>query len=37
MAFKALQATKADDKISTSVVEMNEQDLMPGDVSVVVD
>jgi acrylyl-CoA reductase (NADPH) len=37
MAFKALMATKADDKISTSVVEMDEKDLMPGDVSVVVD
>src|SRR5437764_12073300 len=37
MAFKALLAAKAGEKISTSVVEMNEQDLMPGDVTVAVD
>jgi len=37
MTFKALLATKTDDKISTSVVEMNEDDLMPGDVSVKID
>ncbi|HEX7962822.1 MAG TPA: MDR family oxidoreductase [Terriglobales bacterium] len=37
MTFKALVANKADGKISTSVVEMNEQDLMPGDVSIAVD
>jgi len=36
MAFKALLATKTDDKISTSVVDMDEKDLMPGDVLVVV-
>ena len=37
MTFKALLATKAGDKISASVVEMAEQDLMPGDVTVRVD
>src|SRR5439155_18850519 len=37
MTFKALLAAKTDGKITTSVVEMNEQDLMPGDVTVVVD
>jgi acrylyl-CoA reductase (NADPH) len=37
MAFRALLATKNDEKISTSVVEMNEQDLMPGDVTVAVE
>src|SRR5207249_708705 len=37
MAFKALLAAKTDGKITTSVVEMNEQDLMPGDVTVAVD
>ena len=37
MAFKALLAAKAEGKISTSVVEMSEQDLMPGDVTVAVD
>src|SRR5438477_2877712 len=34
MTFKALLATKTDKTISTSVVEMNERDLMAGDVSV---
>src|SRR5213593_1881761 len=37
MTFKALLAAKTGDKISTSVVGMNEQDLMPGDVTVAVD
>jgi len=37
MTFKALLATKTDEKISTSVVEMTELDLMPGDVTVAVD
>ena len=37
MTFKALLATKTGEKISTSVVEMAEQDLMPGDVTVRVD
>jgi len=37
MTFKALLAAKTDEIISTSVVEMNEQDLMPGDVMVAVD
>jgi acrylyl-CoA reductase (NADPH) len=37
MTFNALLAAKTGEKISTSVVEMNEQDLMPGDVTVAVD
>jgi acrylyl-CoA reductase (NADPH) len=37
MTFKALLATKTDDKISASVVDMHERDLMPGDVTVKVD
>ena len=37
MTFKALLAAKTDGKITTSVVEMNEQDLMPGEVTVAVD
>jgi acrylyl-CoA reductase (NADPH) len=37
MTFQALLATKTGDKVSTSVVKLNEQDLMPGDVTVVVD
>lgn len=37
MTFKALLAAKTGEKISTSVVEMKEQDLMPGDVTVAVD
>lgn len=37
MTFKALLATKTGDKISASVVDMAEQDLMPGDVTVRVD
>src|SRR3984957_21142261 len=35
--FKALLAQKTGEKISTSVVEMDEQQLMPGDVSIAVD
>ena len=31
MTFKALLAEKTGETISTSVVEMNEQDLMPGE------
>lgn len=37
MTFKALLAKKTDKLISTSVVEMNERDLMPGEVSIAVD
>ena len=37
MTFKALLAAKTDGKITTSVVDMNEQDLMLGDVTVAVD
>jgi acrylyl-CoA reductase (NADPH) len=37
MTFKALLATKAGDAISTRVVEMTDQDLMPGDVEIAVD
>ncbi len=37
MTFKALLAEKTGEKISTKVVEMNEQGLMPGDVSMAVD
>ncbi|MGY3591351.1 acrylyl-CoA reductase (NADPH) [Bradyrhizobium sp. USDA 4341] len=35
--FKALLAQKTGEKISANVVEMDEQQLMPGDVSVAVD
>ena len=37
MAFKALLATQVDKKISTRLVDMDEADLMPGDVSIAVD
>ena len=37
MTFKALLAAKAGETISTSVVAMDERDLMPGDVSIAVD
>lgn len=37
MTFQALLATKTGDKVSTSVVKLHEQDLMPGDVTVAVD
>src|SRR5207237_9140857 len=37
MAINALLAAKTEGNISTSVVEMNEQDLMPGDVTIAVD
>ena len=37
MTFQALLSTKTGDKVSTSVVQLGEQDLMPGDVTVAVD
>lgn len=37
MSFKALLATQTDGKIATRVVDLHEQDLMPGDVTVKVD
>lgn len=37
MTFKALLATKAGEKISTAIVHLEEQDLMPGDVTVAVE
>jgi acrylyl-CoA reductase (NADPH) len=37
MTFRALRAAKAGETISASVVEMGEQDLMQGDVTVAVD
>ena len=37
MTFKALLASKTGETISTSVVEMDDQDLMPGDVTIAVD
>ena len=37
MTFKALLAEKTREGISTRVVEMNEQELMPGDVTITVD
>src|SRR6185295_10984662 len=37
MTFKALLATKKDKTISTSIVDMQEKDLMPGDVTIAVD
>ena len=37
MPFKAPLATKTDKTISTSVVDVNEHDLMPGDVTIAVD
>ena len=37
MTFKALLATKTGNVMSTGMVEMAEQDLMPGDVTVAVD
>jgi acrylyl-CoA reductase (NADPH) len=37
MTFQALLATKTGNKVSTSVVKLDEQDLMPGDVTVAVD
>jgi acrylyl-CoA reductase (NADPH) len=37
MTFRALLAAKTDKTISTSVVDMKEQDLMPGDVAIAVD
>lgn len=37
MTFRALLATKTGDKVSASVVTLNDQELMPGDVLVAVD
>ncbi len=37
MTFKALLATKNTDAITTGIVELTEQDLMPGDVTIVVE
>lgn len=37
MTFKALLATKVNEKVSASVVECNEQDLMAGDVLIDID
>jgi len=37
MTFKALLADKAGETITTSVVELDERDLMPGEVSIAVD
>jgi acrylyl-CoA reductase (NADPH) len=37
MTFKALLTAKTGETISTSVVEMHEQDLLPGDVTIAVD
>jgi acrylyl-CoA reductase (NADPH) len=37
MTFKALLARKKGDAISTHIVNMDEQDLMPGDVSIAVE
>jgi acrylyl-CoA reductase (NADPH) len=37
MAFKALLATKTAEKISVSLIEMDKNNLMPGDVTVAVD
>jgi acrylyl-CoA reductase (NADPH) len=37
MAFKALLASKTGEEISTNVVEIDEKDLMPGDVTVAID
>src|SRR4051795_8536403 len=37
MTFKALLAAKTGETISTSIVEMNERDLMPGEVTIAVD
>ena len=37
MTFKALLTTKAGDMISTALVDFNEADLMPGDVTVAID
>lgn len=37
MTFKALLATETSGRISTDLVELDEQDLMPGDVTVSID
>ena len=37
MTFRALRAAKTGEKISTSLVDMQDQDLLPGDVTITVD
>ena len=37
MAFKALLTTKTEGVVSTSLVDFDEADLMPGDVTVAID
>ena len=37
MTFKALQATKDGENVSTNLVELEEKDLMSGDVTIAVD
>ncbi|NDZ17704.1 oxidoreductase [Variovorax sp. WS11] len=37
MTFKALLATRTGERISTDLVELEERDLMPGDVTIAVD
>ncbi len=37
MSFKALRATKDGEAISTNLVELEEEDLMPGDVTITID
>lgn len=37
MTFKALITTKASETISTNLVDLNDQDLMPGDVTIAVE
>jgi len=37
MSFKGLLATRSDDSITAGVVDLTEQDLMPGDVTVAVE
>lgn len=37
MTFKALVATRENEALSTSVVDFDDADLMPGDVTVTVD
>src|SRR3546814_12010150 len=37
MTFKALLATRAGKKVSTAIVDFDERDLMPGDVTVAVE
>lgn len=37
MTFKALITTKASETISTNLVDLNDQDLMPGDVTIAIE